>query len=135
HLNGEWNTENRTTLTDILRGELGFEGFVTSDWNSTHSVSVEDGLDLQMPDGSYFGDPLKQAVQDGTIPESAVDTAVARILGQYDRFGLLDGGREPARPAIDIEAGARTARTVATRGAVLLANDGALPLGRAALRS
>ncbi|MFD5223030.1 glycoside hydrolase family 3 protein [Streptomyces tendae] len=135
HLNGEWNTENRATLTDILRGELGFEGFVTSDWNSVHSVSVEDGLDMQMPDGTYFGDPLKQAVRDGTIPESAVDTAVTRILGQYDRFGLLDGSRKSARAAIDVEAGARTAREVATQGAVLLANDGALPLGRAALRS
>ncbi|MBT2412466.1 fibronectin type III-like domain-contianing protein [Streptomyces sp. ISL-12] len=135
HLNGEWNTENRTTLTDILRGGLGFEGFVTSDWNSVHSISVEDGLDMQMPDGTYFGDPLEQAVQDGTIPESALDTTITRILGQYDRFGLLDGSRKSARAAIDVEAGARTAREVATQGAVLLANDGALPLGRAALRS
>ncbi|WP_180687027.1 glycoside hydrolase family 3 protein [Streptomyces gossypiisoli] len=135
HLNGEWNAENRTTLTDILRGELGFTGFVTSDWGATHSVCVEDGLDMEMPGGSYFGDPLKQAVQDGTIPESALDTAVSRILGQYDRFGILDGSRPPARRSVDIAAGARTARRVATQGAVLLANDGGLPLDRAALRS
>ncbi|MGW0950155.1 glycoside hydrolase family 3 protein [Streptomyces sp. NPDC002623] len=135
HLNGEWCAENRTTLTDILRGELGFEGFVTSDWGATHSLSIEDGLDLQMPNGSFFGDPLKQAIQAGTIPVTALDLAVGRILGQYDRFGLLDGSRKPARPAIDIAAGARTARKAATQGAVLLTNDGGLPLGRAALRS
>ncbi|MGY0056621.1 beta-glucosidase [Streptomyces sp. LZ34] len=135
HLNGEWNAEHKPTLTDILRGELGFEGFVTSDWGATHSISVEAGLDMQMPDGSFFGDPLKAAIQAGTIPESALDTAVGRLLGQYDRFGLLDGSREPAPRTVDIETGARVAREVATQGAVLLANDGGLPLSREALGS
>ncbi|MBZ4019070.1 glycoside hydrolase family 3 protein [Streptomyces purpurogeneiscleroticus] len=135
HLNGEWNAENRTTLTGILRGELGFDGFVTSDWGATHSISLEAGLDMQMPDGSFFGAPLKKAIEDGTVPESALDTAVGRILGQYDRFGMLDGTRKPAPQTIDVEAGARTARKVAAQGAVLLANDGGLPLSRSALAS
>ncbi|HEY8979488.1 MAG TPA: glycoside hydrolase family 3 C-terminal domain-containing protein [Streptomyces sp.] len=135
HLNGEWNAEHRPTLTGILRGELGFEGFVTSDWGATHSISIEDGLDMQMPNGSFFGDPLKAAVESGAVPLSALDTAVGRILGQYDRFGLLDGSRKAAPKAVDIEAGARVAREVATQGAVLLANDGALPLSQRALRS
>ncbi|MGK5640083.1 glycoside hydrolase family 3 protein, partial [Streptomyces sp. URMC 126] len=134
HLNGEWNSANRDTLTGVLRGELGFEGFVTSDWGATHSVSIEAGLDQQMPDDSYFGAALRKAIADGRVPEAALDRAVGRILGRYDAFGLLDGGRVPARPAIDVEAGARVARQVATAGAVLLANDdGCLPLGPAAL--
>ncbi|MFE7278690.1 glycoside hydrolase family 3 protein [Streptomyces sp. NPDC057623] len=135
HLNGEWNSEHKPTLTDILRGELGFKGFVTSDWGATHSVSIEAGLDMQMPDGSYFDAPLKAAIESGAIPESALDTAVGRILDQYDRFGLLDGSRKPAPRAVDVRAGARVAREVATQGAVLLANDGGLPLSRRALNS
>ncbi|MFG2648786.1 beta-glucosidase [Streptomyces sp. NPDC048436] len=136
HLNGEWNSENRTVLTDILRGELGFKGFVTSDWGATHSTgAIEDGLDMQMWDGSYFGAPLKKAIQGGSIPEAALDTAVSRILGQYDAFGMLDGSRVPAPRSVDVSAGARVAREVATQGAVLLANDGGLPLSRAALHS
>lgn len=135
HLNGEWNSEQSTTLTDILRGELGFQGFVTSDWGATHSTAaLEAGQDMQMWDGSFYGEPLKKAIKDGSIPEAALDTAVSRILGQYDAFGMLDGSRVPARKKIDVRAGARVAREVATQGAVLLANDGGLPLSRAALR-
>ncbi|MFJ2743844.1 beta-glucosidase [Streptomyces sp. NPDC087440] len=134
HLNGKWNSEQKTTLTDILRGELGFRGFVTSDWGATHSTAaLQAGQDMQMWDGSFYGEPLKKAILDGSIPESALDTAVSRILGQYDAFGMLDGSRKPARRSIDVEAGARVAREVATQGAVLLANNGGLPLSRAAL--
>ncbi|WP_189824601.1 glycoside hydrolase family 3 protein [Streptomyces finlayi] len=134
HLNGKWNSEQKTTLTDILRGELGFRGFVTSDWGATHSTAaLQAGQDMQMWDGSFYGEPLKKAILGGSIPESALDTAVSRILGQYDAFGMLDGSRKPARRSIDIEAGARVAREVATQGAVLLANDGGLPLSKSAL--
>lgn len=135
HLNGEWNSEQSATLTDILRGELGFKGFVTSDWGATHSTAaLEAGQDMQMWDGSFYGEPLKKAIKDGSIPETALDTAVSRILGRYDAFGMLDGSRVPARKKIDVRAGARVAREVATQGAVLLANDGGLPLSHAALR-
>ncbi|MEU5952730.1 glycoside hydrolase family 3 N-terminal domain-containing protein [Streptomyces sp. NPDC047525] len=135
HLNGVWNSEQSTTLTGILRGELGFKGFVTSDWGATHSTAaLEAGQDMQMWDGSFYGEPLKKAIQDGSVPEAALDTAVSRILGRYDAFGMLDGSRVPARKRIDVRAGARVAREVATQGAVLLANDGGLPLSHAALR-
>ncbi|MEU7577136.1 glycoside hydrolase family 3 C-terminal domain-containing protein [Streptomyces sp. NPDC041068] len=135
HLNGPWNSENHTALTDILRGELGFEGLVTSDWGATHTTAaLEAGLDMQMWDGSHFGEPLKRAIEDGAVPLCAVDTAVSRILGQYDAFGMLDGTRVPARGRIDVEEGARVAREVAVQGAVLLTNDGGLPLSPAALR-
>ncbi|WP_372406560.1 beta-glucosidase [Streptomyces luteireticuli] len=133
HLNGPWNSDSRATLTGVLRGELGFEGFVTSDWGATHAVSVGAGLDLEMPDGSYFGDRLKAALADGSVPQAALDTAVGRILGRYDALGLLDGSRVPAPSSVDVEAGAKVAREVAAQGAVLLANSGSLPLGKDAL--
>lgn len=133
HLDGRWNSDSGPTLTGILRGELGFEGFVTSDWGATHAVSVEAGLDMEMPDGSWFGDRLKAALADGSVPQAALDTAVGRILGRYDALGLLDGSRVPAPSSVDVEAGAKVAREVAAQGAVLLANSGSLPLGRDAL--
>ncbi|MBH1936658.1 glycoside hydrolase family 3 C-terminal domain-containing protein [Streptomyces sp. AV19] len=133
HLNGPWNSDSRATLTGVLRGELGFEGFVTSDWGATHAVSIEAGLDMEMPDGSYFGDKLKAALADGSVPQAALDVAVGRVLGRYDALGLLDGSRVPAPSSVDVEAGAKVAREVAVQGAVLLANSGSLPLSRDAL--
>ncbi|KNB49692.1 beta-glucosidase family protein [Streptomyces caatingaensis] len=133
HLNGRWNSDSGPTLTGVLRDELGFEGFVTSDWGATHAVSVEAGLDMEMPDGAYFGDKLKAAIADGSVPPAALDTAVGRVLGRYDALGLLDGSRVPAPSSVDVEAGAKVAREVAVQGAVLLANSGSLPLGRDAL--
>lgn len=130
HINGLWNSESPATLIGLLRHELGFAGFVCSDWGATHSVSVDKGLDVQMPDGSFFGEPLKQAVESGTISVATLDRAVRRVLGQMEAFGLLDGSRQPAPSRVDVAAGARTAREVAAAGAVLLSNDGTLPLSK-----
>lgn len=83
---------------------------------------------MEMPDGTYFGAPLKSAVQNGSLPERYVDRAVRRILGVMDRFGLLDG-RVPPRPARDAKAGAAVALEVAKAGATLLRNENrTLPL-------
>ena len=136
-INGSWACESAELQDDILRGQWGFKGFVTSDWGAVHTPSaITRGLDLEMPgrkisgrNGPYFTDSLKAAIETGAIPVSAVDQAVSRILGQMDRFGLL-GRNPPARPAsIDIAADAAIVRDIAQQGAVLLKNDGnALPL-------
>jgi beta-glucosidase len=135
-INGAWACENSELQNGILRGQWGFRGFVTSDWGAVHSpLAITKGLDLEMPgreilnrSGPYFTGALKAAVKQGTIPVAAVDKAVERILGQMERFHLL-GGRSPVRPAsIGVEADARIIRDIAEQGAVLLKNDGALPL-------
>lgn len=137
-VNGHYGSENRFHLTDILRNELGWEGFVVSDWHGTHSsYSVVAGVDVEMPgygiEGAprrpyYFGDKLAADVKAGRIAEAVVDRAAARLLGRMEKAGFLDGTRVQAPSAIDIEAGARLARELATAGSVLLKNDGILPL-------
>lgn len=123
-VNGTFACENKTLLTDILRGQWGFEGWVMTDWFAAHSTvaAITAGLDMEMPDGTYFGTPLKSAVQNGSLPESYVDRAVRRVLGVMDRFGLLDGS-VPPRPARDAKAGAAVALAVAKAGATLLRNE------------
>lgn len=136
-VNGVYACESRYLLGTVLRERWGFTGWVMTDWSAAHSTAaaISAGLDMEMPDGSYFGAALGRAVADGTVPLALVDRSVRRVLTVMDRFGLLDGGAPP-RPARDAAAGARTALKVATRGGVLLRNeDRALPLTGAAARS
>ncbi|GAB3689935.1 glycoside hydrolase family 3 C-terminal domain-containing protein [Salinarchaeum chitinilyticum] len=183
-INGTHATEHRRLLTEILREEWGFSGFVVSDWWATtdgpdaalagmdldmpgmpvyewqeHGSKMLDLLDA-LPDGawfpkrriaelltapwqpenpnphvleeSHFGSELTAAIDDGRVTEADIDCMVGRILGQYERFGLLDAaaGDDP-RPegAIDAPDHAELAREIAERGTVLLENGGdVLPL-------
>jgi len=137
-INGAWACESAELQEGILRGLWGFQGFVTSDWGALHSpAAITAGMDLEMPGrelagrpgGPYFREALKNAIESGSIPMAALDSAVTRILGQLDRFGYL--GRKSLGPvgAIDVETHARTVREIAEKGAVLLKNEGrALPL-------
>ncbi|HEY9367402.1 beta-glucosidase family protein, partial [Streptomyces sp.] len=134
-VNGVHAGENAVLLSAVLRDRWGFDGWVMSDWNAAHSTvaALTAGLDMEMPSGARYGDPLKAAVADGKLPEAAVDRAVRRILGVRERFGLLDASERPVR---DPAAGARLALRVATAGATLLRNEnGALPLTGPAARS
>ncbi|MFD9011786.1 beta-glucosidase [Streptomyces sp. NPDC059552] len=136
-VNGVHACESKPLLDELLRGSWGFDGWVMSDRDATHSTvaAIGAGLDMEMPAGTHFGAPLREAVRGGSVPEAAVDLAVHRILTTLDRFGLL-AARPAARPPRDAAAGARTARKVATAGAVLLRNEhGTLPLTGAAARS
>ncbi|MFB6560949.1 beta-glucosidase [Streptomyces sp. NPDC056400] len=136
-VNGVHACESKALLEEVLRGSWGFDGWVMSDWDATHSTvaSIGAGLDMEMPGGTHFGGPLREAVRGGSVPEGAVDRAVHRILTTMDRFGLLTAP-PTARPPRDAAAGARTARKVATAGAVLLRNEhGTLPLTGPAARS
>ncbi|MBY8342048.1 glycoside hydrolase family 3 C-terminal domain-containing protein [Streptomyces spinosirectus] len=131
-VNGTFACENRTLLTDVLREQWGFEGWVMTDWFAAHSTvaAITAGLDMEMPDGTYFGTALRSAVQNGTVPERYVDRAVRRILTVMDRFGLLDGSAPP-RPDRDAPASAAVALEIAEAGATLLRNERrTLPLAR-----
>lgn len=137
-VNGTYACDNERLLTDVLREDFGFEGWVMTDWFAGHSLqAIHAGTDQEMPGFTfpgvpqpvYFHDSLRVAIEDGQIQESVVDTSVRRILGQMERMDLL-GGSVPSRPELDEAAGAEVAQTVAEKGAVLLRNEGqALPLG------
>jgi len=130
-VNGRFACDDPETLTHILRDELGFTGWVMTDWGAHHSAgALAAGLDQEMPGGRgsarqpiYFGDSLVAAVRSGRVPELLVDRPVRRILTQMDRVGLL-GGTVPPRLPLDTIVDAATARDVAVKGAVLLKNDG-----------
>lgn len=123
-VNGTFSCESEALLTDVLRRQWGFDGWVMTDWSAVHGTAhpLAAGLDMEMPDGKYFGTALRTAVHDRTVPESHVDRAVRRILAVMDRFGLLDGSAPP-RPDRDARAGAALALEVAKAGATLLRNE------------
>ena len=82
-INGEFASENHKLLTEILRDEWGFEGYVMSDWGAVNErvKGLKAGLDLEMPgSGGYTDAEIVSAVKDGTLEESVLDTAVERIL-------------------------------------------------------
>ncbi|WP_056393882.1 beta-glucosidase family protein [Arthrobacter sp. Soil761] len=131
-VNAEHSCGNNALLNDILKTQLGFQGWVMSDWGAAHApTDLTAGLDQEMHwigrQQSFFGAPLDAALANGTVPLAALDDAVARILGQMERYGFLHGER--IRPELDLAAGAAVAQKVAEEGAVLLKNeDAALPL-------
>ena len=134
-INSVYACEQPQTLTDVLKKELGFDGFVMSDWEGTHSTvnAANAGLDMQMPDGSYFGDPLKAAVQAGQVPMARLDDMVMRILRPMFETGIFEhpAAAEPQAFAADVSTSddVALARKVSEDGTVLLKNDGgALPL-------
>jgi beta-glucosidase len=134
-INGIYACEHPSLLNDILKREFGFNGFVMSDWSATHSTALaaNSGLDMQMPDGSYFGDPLKTAVQSGQVPVSRLDDMVTRIARSMFRMGIFEhpAAAEPQAFAADVSTpdDVALARKVSEDGTVLLKNDGGvLPL-------
>ncbi len=132
-VNGPTMTES-PLLADPLKGEWGFDGVVVSDWHATRSLAAAGPslTDLAMPgpDGPW-GDDLVAAVRDGSIPETAVDDKVRRLLRLALRVGALEAGRVTPGPVPD---GAAMAREAAAAGAVLVRNQGLLPLDPAGLK-
>ena len=149
-LNGVPATGNRWLLTDILRNQWKFKGFVVSDWNAVqelkaHGVAETDadaalmafdaGVDMNMTDGLY-NRCLEEAVREGKLDMQAIDTSVERILrAKYalglfdDPYRFLDVKRE--RREIRSEAVINLARKAAASSMVLLKNDHAtLPLSK-----
>jgi beta-glucosidase len=134
-------------LTRLLREELGFDGMVVADYFAVillvkyHRVAADRseaavkaltaGLDLELPSLDCFGSPLKAAIGQGKVGMAAVDTAVRRVLTAKMRLGLFESpyvDSTRVKVVFADPANARLARRAATRGIVLLANDGVLPL-------
>jgi beta-glucosidase len=183
-VNGPFACDNADTLKTILKGEIGFKGFVTSDWGAVHSVLfINQGLDMEMPGAlpagsslaallnSFFvtappaapgappdanelagilggsipeepppaggldafprdtdGTTMREALKNGTVSEATITAAARRVLYEMDRFGYLDGKQKHTITSQDVEQNAAVIRKTAADAAVLLKNDGALPL-------
>ncbi|MGE5598772.1 MAG: glycoside hydrolase family 3 C-terminal domain-containing protein [Bacteroidota bacterium] len=131
-INGTYASQHRRLLTEILKGEWGFDGAVVSDWGANHTVfeSVWGGLDLEMPGPArYYGPLLVDAVRNWQISEEAVDEAARRVLRLLARAGKLSETAAPPAGAVNTPAHQHLARELAEESMVLLKNDGAaLPL-------
>ena len=129
-VNGEFASQNRRLLTDILRGEWGFDGYVVSDWGavSDRVKGVHAGLDLEMPASGGTNDlRVVNAVRAGELDEKDVDLAVERILTIHQRY--LDNAK-PDTPW-DKEAQHELARRLAAECMVLLKNEeNVLPIAK-----
>ena len=182
-LNGTFACGNKTALQKILRDEIGFKGFVTSDWGAVHAVDfINQGLDMEMPgepgsgalsfmpsffdaqpvkppppmnamgdimegffghlpeepkpamgDFGAFGvklDPRKmpQAMKDGLVSEDTITRAAGHVLYEIVHFGYMDGQQKHTITAQAIEENAKVIQRTGEEAAVLLKNDGVLPL-------
>jgi beta-glucosidase len=122
-VNGVHASQNAWLLTDVLRGEWGFDGVVVSDWGAVvdRVEAVRAGLDLTMPGPADAGDrALVEAMAGGSLPAEALERAAARVAALAARAAT-----EP-RPAYDADAHHALAREVAGRAIVLLKNAGDL---------
>lgn len=122
---GTFCTENRRLLTELLRDTWGFEGAVMTDWGAMHDrvEALLAGCDLEMPgDTRVCPRRIRRALRDGTLPEEVLDRSVDRILALAERAEAA-----PQRDA-DLDAHHDLAVRAATECAVLLKNDGSLPL-------
>jgi beta-glucosidase len=127
--NGVYSCENPHVLNGLLKTQLGFPGWVMSDWGGTHSTaaSASAGLDQEMPDDRYYGQALEKAVTSGQVSMATLDEHVRRILVTMFQHALFD------RPQPgDWDSKVRTpehaafSRKVAEQGTVLLKNEGNL---------
>ena len=142
-VNGHTMTES-PMLSDILKGEWGFDGVVVSDWHAARTISAASaGLDLAMPGPSGpWGPALAAAVRRGLVSEAAIDDKVLRLLRLAARVGALDTGTPvpgtgPVQGAVTWtgERAREVLRSTAAAGFVLARNEHSLlPLDRRSLR-
>ncbi|KIW33155.1 uncharacterized protein PV07_00026 [Cladophialophora immunda] len=157
-VNGSYGCQNSKTLNGLLKTELGFQGYVMSDWQATHAgvPAIKAGLDMDMPgsigssrDTSFFGGNVTHAVQNGTLDQDRLDDMVKRIMTPYfylhqNEYPPIDG-TEPTLNSdhppyqhpftlgasnVDVRSGhGQLIRDIAAAGTVLLKNtNDVLPL-------
>ncbi len=138
-INGSWACENKRIMTDLLKDELGFQGYVMSDWNAQHTTNgaANGGMDMTMPGSDYsgktilWGPQLNSAINSGSVSKARLDDMARRVLASW-----YYTGQDGSYPAINIKANVQAShkdnvRAVARDGIVLLKNaNGALPLAK-----
>lgn len=131
-INSDWSCENNVTLNHDLKEVLGYKNFVMSDWEATHSCSINKGLDMEMPGSVYMGAQLADGVDKGEIDISFVDQSVMRILSPMFSIGLFDYvNNNTLDNNVVSDSHNRFARTLSASSHVLLKNDdNVLPLSK-----
>ncbi|HUH97244.1 MAG TPA: glycoside hydrolase family 3 N-terminal domain-containing protein [Anaerolineales bacterium] len=146
-LDGQVIAASRRILTDMLRGQLGFDGLVVSDYEAInmlhnfHKVAINTscaaalalnaGIDVELPSAVCYGAPLKSALQNGEINMELVDTAVRRHLKKKFELGLFEDPYVDENRVLEVfetPEQRALAHEIACKSMVLLKNDGCLPL-------
>jgi beta-glucosidase len=133
---GDYACENKYLLTDLLKKDWNFKGFVLSDWGGTHSTEKASaaGLDHEEPGELFYGDDFKKAVESGKISTAELDDHIHRILRAMFATGVIDD--PPQKSVVDVFGGLEIARNIEEQSAVLLKNEGGqLPLNASKVRS
>jgi beta-glucosidase len=135
-VNGDYACENKYLLTDVLKKDWDFKGFVLSDWGGTHSTvkASAAGLDNEEPEDLFYGATLKEAVQSGKVPMSEIDDHAHRVLRAEFAAGLVDHPTQ--KSVVDVLGGLETAKRLEENSIVLLKNEhNILPLDPAKVHS
>ena len=135
-INGVFLCENPALLQGKLRDDWGFKGFVQSDWGAAHSTvgSANAGMNLEMIDGTWYGEKMKQAVLAGQVSEQRVDELLRPRFRTMFAFGQFD--HPPVLTPLPVARHDAAAKQFAERGMVLLRNEHAqLPLDDRAVKS
>ena len=160
-IDGVPSAADRSLFTDLLRDEWGFEGTVVADyfsiaflkllhgvaetWADAAAQALHAGIDVELPTVKAFGEPLRRAVEEGTIDGALIDRALRRVLRQKGELGLLDPDWSPVPPALrgkdlsdpdalrgsidlDPPGNRAIAAVLAEEAIVLVHNNGVLPL-------
>jgi beta-glucosidase len=136
-------------LTDMLRGELGFDGLVVSDYEAIEMIhnfhfaapdeataaemALKAGIDVELPTVVGYGEPLKQALEDGRVSMDLIDRSVGRHLQKKLELGLFENPYADEGNVLQVfetEENRNLARELAKESMVLLKNDGILPLAK-----
>lgn len=126
-LNGTYCCENQQLLSDILRNDWGFDGFVVTDWGAINDrvAAIKAGCDLEMPtDSGFHTDQIKKAIQTGQLQEEDINKCVRRLIELADRYALEESDKKIAPEFTKHHS---LARKAARESAVLLKNNGLLP--------
>ena len=148
-LDGEVVAASRRILTDLLRGELGFDGIVVSDYEAVlmihnfHNLAADTstagrlaltaGIDVELPTIVCYGDPLKAALEAGDLNLETIDLAVSRHLQKKIELGLFENpyvDEDRVLEVFETPENRTLAREIAVQSMVLLKNDGLLPLSK-----
>jgi beta-glucosidase len=135
-LYSDYACESKYLLTDILKRDWNFKGFVVTDWGGAHSVEKASaaGMDHEQPGWLFYGDDLKKAVESGKVPQAELDDHVHRILRAMFATGLMDDPVQRSVP--DVLGGLEVARKLEEQSIVLLKNEKSqLPLDAAKVQS
>ena len=125
-INGQYACQNQYLMQTTLDQRWGFPGFVTSDYQATHSTvqSADAGMDQEMPAPQYYGSALQSAVQDGQVSMGTLNQMVRRILGEMFRFNEFNNPPTGSTSAtVTTPAHQAISTAVAEAGTVLLKND------------